>query len=84
MNTNILIRTPYHQMPITMALKSIDRKVYRDIYCVECGHPFMAISDKFVTILDTNIKAEKLRSAEMIIETRCKYHSCKQYYNVYV
>ena len=84
MNLDSFVRTPYHQMPITWVSKSIDRKVYRDIYCNECGHPFMAISDKFVTILDSNIKVELLRETERIIETRCKFHQCKQYYNLYV
>lgn len=78
------IRTPYNQLPITMIYKSIDRKLYRDIFCLECGHPFMAISDKIVTVFDNNIPIDSLREDERLIETRCKYHPCKQWYNMYV
>lgn len=84
MNLDSFVRTPYHQMHITMALRSINRKIYRDQFCIECGHPFMAISDKFVTIQDARIPVEHLRENDRIIETRCKFHQCKQYYNIYV
>jgi hypothetical protein len=77
-------KTPYNEMPMTMVLKSIDRKVYRDIFCSECGHPFMAITDKIVTILDSNIPTDMLRDSERIVETRCKHHYCKQRYNLYL
>lgn len=84
MNRDALIRTPYHSMPITLVLKSTDRKVWRDIYCVECGHPFMAISDKYAVIIDAAIPVNLLRGGERMIEVRCKNHPCKQYYNVYL
>lgn len=82
MHQDTRIRTPYNQLPISMVLKSIDRKVYRDQYCVECGHPFMSISDKYVQIYDTAIPIEKLRTAERVISARCNFHFCKQFYRV--
>lgn len=78
------IRTPYNQMPISLVLKSTNRKLYRDQYCLECGHPFMAISDKYVAIYDGNIPVDKLREGERIMEARCRFHPCKQYYRVEV
>ena len=58
--------------------------MYRDQYCNECGHPFMAISDKVVTIYDGNIPVDLLRIDQRVIEARCKRHECKQYYRVEV
>lgn len=76
--------TPYNQMPMLLTLKSIARKVYRDQYCLECGHPFMAISDKYVSIIDGTTPTDMLRSDERVIEARCRYHYCKQYYRIEV
>lgn len=84
MNSSSVIRTPYNQMPISLVLKSIDRKLYRDQYCLECGHPFMAISDKYVAMYDGGIPVDKLRESQKVIEARCKYHYCKQYFRVEV
>ena len=81
---DINIRTPYSQMPIALIYRSIDRKLYRDQFCFECGHPFMAISDKFYSIQDGGIPVDKLRENEKVIEARCKYHPCKQFYRVWV
>lgn len=77
-------RTPYHQLPIALVFRAIDRKYYRDIFCMECGHPFMAISDKFVSVQDTGINVQKMRDNNMIIEARCKNHACKQYYRLWI
>lgn len=77
-------RTPYNTLPITLSYISIDRKLYRDIFCVECGKPFMAISDKIVSIMDSAVPIEHLRGDSKLIETRCKGHYCKQHYNIYV
>ena len=84
MNVDTLIRTPYNTLPITMALKSIDRKVYRDLYCIECGRPFIAISDKFISIIDAAFPVQMARGGERVIEARCSNHRCKQYFHVYV
>lgn len=84
MNFNAVIRTPYNTLPITMALKSTDRKVWRDQFCIECGKPFIAINDKFMTIIDAAFPVQIARGGERIIEARCKNHSCKQYYNLYL
>lgn len=77
-------RTPYNQMPITMVLKSIDRKLYRDLYCLECGHPFVAISDKVIALLDSTPPIDKLRETEQVVEARCRFHYCRQYYRMLV
>ena len=77
-------RPPYHTMAISMVYRSIDRKVYRDQYCIECGHPFFAISDKVVTIYDGEIPVDKMREDEKVIEARCRHHDCKQYYRLEV
>ena len=84
MNIDKPIRTPVNQMPIAVSYTSLDRKLYRDNYCIECGHPFIAISDKFVTISDGGIAIEMLRENERVLEARCRYHYCKQYYRVWV
>lgn len=81
---NTTIRTPYHQMPIALTYRSIDRKMYRDQFCIECGHPFMSISDKYVSIHDGGVPIDKLREDERILEARCSYHYCKQYYRIEV
>lgn len=77
-------RTPYNTLPITLSYISTDRKLYRDQFCIECGHPFIAISDKFAAIDDGGIPIEYLREKERVLEARCKQHVCKQYYRVYV
>jgi hypothetical protein len=84
MNIDQPIRTPHNTMPITLALRSLDRKVWRDQYCIECGHPFIAISDKYIAIIDAAIPINLLRGRERVIEARCKNHYCKQFYNLYV
>lgn len=76
-------KTPYNELPITIALRSIERKVYRDQYCIECGHPFMAISDKAVLVFDGISEVEKMRGGK-IIEARCKHSYCKQFYRLEV
>jgi hypothetical protein len=77
-------RTPYNQMPIALAYVSVDRKLYRNQYCIECGKPFMAISDKFFSISDGGIAVDQLRENERVVEARCKNHYCKQYYRVWL
>lgn len=84
MNPNQTIRTPYNQMPIALVYRSIDRKLYRDQYCIECGHPFMAISDKFFSVQDGGVAIDKLRRNDRVIEARCKSHYCKQFYRIWV
>lgn len=84
MNSNTLIRTPYNTWPMTLSLRSIDRKVYRDQYCIECGKPFIAITDKFISIIDAAFPVQMARNGEKIIEARCSNHYCKQYFHIYV
>lgn len=82
--TVMIVRTPYNEMPIALSYVSIDRKLYRDQYCLECGHPFMAISDKYVSIQDGGIAIDMLREDERVLEARCRYHNCKQHYRISV
>lgn len=83
MNTETRTRTPYNDLHIGLIYRSIDRKVFRDQYCLECGHPFMAISDKYISIMDSTTPTEQLREGERIIEARCKFHYCKQRFKIY-
>ena len=80
----MILKTPYNQMPFTLVLKSIDRNLYRDQYCIECGHPFMAISDKFVTLYDGTTPVDKLRQNDRVLEHRCRFTHCEQYYRIIV
>lgn len=77
-------RTPYNELPIALTYVSIDRKLYRDQFCIECGHAFMAISDKYISIQDGGIAIDMLREDERVIEARCRYHPCKQHYRISV
>lgn len=83
MNPNV-VRTPHHQMPIALGYISIDRKLYRDQFCIECGHPFMSISDKYYSIHDGGIPIDMLRASERVLEARCKNHYCKQFFRIFV
>lgn len=77
-------RTPYNELPIALTYVAIDRKTYRDQYCIECGHPFIAISDKYIAISDGGTPIDQLRDENRVLEARCKNHYCKQYYRVNV
>lgn len=77
-------RTPYNQLAIGLAYISIDRKLYRDQFCIECGHPFIAISDKFISIHDGGIPIDFLRSENRVLEARCRHNYCKQYFRIAV
>lgn len=77
-------RTPWNQLPIALVYRSLDRKLYRDQYCIECGHPFMSISDKYVSVIDGNLPIDKLRTEQRIIEARCRHSRCQQYFRVEV
>lgn len=84
LNQTMNIRTPFNRLPIVLSYVSIDRKTYRDQFCIECGHPFIAISDKFVTIHDGGVPVDNLRGGEKVLEARCKSHYCKQFYRIMV
>lgn len=71
-------------MPIALVYVSVERKVYRDVFCCECGHPFMAISDKLFSIQDGGIPIDQVRGKSKVVEARCKNHNCKQYYRLWV
>lgn len=79
-----ILRTPHNQMPVTLSLTTIQNKMYRDIYCIECGRPFITMTDKFITIIDAAIPVKLMRGQERVIEARCSNHYCKQYFHMYV
>lgn len=73
---------PYNTLPITLVYRSIDRKVFRDQFCIECGHPFIAISDKYVTIIDSATPVQILRGHQRALGARCRHTDCKQHFVV--
>lgn len=75
-------RTPGYKIPISLVYRSIDRKYERDQFCIECGHPFMTITDKVVTVLDAIVPVKHLRNNQTSIGVRCKQHYCKQRYKL--
>lgn len=77
------VRTPYHQLPITIVNKAMRQKVYRPVYCVECKWPLAEITDKVVIISDGDISLEHLiPDALGIVDIHCSNHRCKQYYRM--
>lgn len=75
--------TPYPLLPITLALVATKQKVYREVHCVECGLPFMSITDKIATIMDFNTPTDQLQPNVMgIINTSCTRRSCRQVYRL--
>lgn len=81
---NVVTRTPYSQLPITLINKAMEQKYYRQLHCLECGWPIADITDKVLVILsDTGTVIEKLLpNAIGLIELHCKRHDCKQYYRM--
>lgn len=83
MNSDTLIRTPYHQLPITLINKAMKQKMYRQLHCTECGWPIVDITDKIITVFDGATPIEKLIPDDIgIVETHCKRSNCKQYFRM--
>lgn len=83
MNQSTIIRTPLHRQPISLVFKSIQQKMHRPIHCLECGYTMAEITDKVVLASDATSPLDKLDGdAFGVIDIRCKYHSCKQYYRL--
>lgn len=75
--------TPYNEQPITVVLKSMKQKVFRQAHCWECGMPVAEITDKIVTVFDGVTPIEQLRADTFgVVEFHCKRHACKQYYRM--
>lgn len=73
--------TPYHEMPITVALKAVRQKVYREAHCIECGMPFCTITDKVVTIMDFDTPVMDLRPDIIgVVGAYCPRRQCQQRY----
>lgn len=79
-----LRRAFYNELPISLVYRSLNRKLYREQHCIECGHPLMNISDKYVAIIDGNIPVDLLREHERVLEARCRHSICRQYYRIEV
>ncbi len=77
-------RTPYNTLNIALVYRSMDRKLERDQFCIECGQPFFTISDKIVAVYDGGITTEFMRTEQRVIGLRCKKHICKQHYQLEV
>lgn len=83
MNNYQAIRTPWHQMPITVVMKATQQKVYRKMHCVNCGMPIADITDRIVMMFDGVTPFEQLEPDQFgIIEVHCDRHICKQYYRL--
>jgi hypothetical protein len=83
MNQSTVIRTPLHRQPISLVFKSIQQKVHRPIHCIECGYTIAQVTDKVVIASDGTIPLSRLDPDQFgIIDLRCKYHTCKQFYRL--
>lgn len=83
MHVDTIIRTPWHQIPISIVNKAMNQKVYRNLHCSECGWPLAQITDKIVVISDHNVEIEKLiPDAIGLVETHCQNHRCKQFFRM--
>lgn len=76
--------TPYNTLPITLMMQSLEQKVYRHYFCIECGHPFMSVSDKAIMIVDDGAPVETLERGEDMHSAECRYSRCRQRYRLRV
>lgn len=83
MQIDTLIRTPYHQLPITIVNKAMRQKVYRTLFCVECKWPLAQITDKIVIVSDGGMEIQQLMPDNIgLVEMHCQNGHCKQYYRM--
>lgn len=83
MSPTAFVRTPYHMLPITIVLKAIKQKVYRQLHCLECGQPIADITDKVLMTYDGDSAIESYSPDRIgLIEIHCPRHQCKQYYRM--
>lgn len=75
--------TPYSAMPITIGLYATKQKVFREIHCIECGMPFLNITDKVITLMDFDTPIEDYRPDVVgRVQMRCTRKNCAQRYVV--
>lgn len=83
MNDYSIIRTPYHQQPITIVLKAIKQKAYRQLHCLECGQPIADITDKVLMTFDGDTPVQTYEPDRLgLIEIHCPRHQCKQFFRM--
>lgn len=76
-------RSPYYQIPLTLSLKSISRKVMVDLHCLFCGMPFISVSDQVVMVSDSFSTPDSFGEGEFGPQAiHCKRHTCKQRYRL--
>lgn len=76
-------QTPLNEQPITVVMKAMKQKTYRQAHCWECGMPFMDIVDKIVTVFDGTTPVETYKPDEIgLIDVHCSRHQCKQHYRL--
>jgi hypothetical protein len=85
MNPNTLVRTPWHQLPITIVMKAVKQKMYRQLHCMNCGMPIADITDRVLMTFDGETPVEQLSPDRFgLIEIHCNRHVCKQFYRIEV
>jgi hypothetical protein len=75
-------RTPYHELPIVLAMKAVGQKYFRELHCLECGFPIIGISDKVLMASDSTSTVVQNDAAFGPAEIHCKRHTCKQRYRL--
>lgn len=82
------VQSAYSNLPLYMQPQAIfvtvePQKKLRDVYCMECGHAFYSISDRIKLLVDNVVPFEYLDPMKLgPMEARCKFHHCKQRWNV--
>lgn len=70
-----------YQKPQTIFRASEPHRHPRDIYCMECHHAYLSLSDRISMVVDEVVTLENL-SGIGPIEIRCKAKNCKQRWQV--
>lgn len=75
--------TPYNQLPITIVMKAMRQKVYRQAHCLECGWPYADITDKVVAMFDGETQLDTYLPDQFgMVELHCPNRACRQYYRL--
>lgn len=70
MDSALVARPPFYQIPIVFSFKSAERiSVWRDIHCPECGRVAFRAKDAIVSISDGDGGS---------LGIQCPWHYCKQ------
>lgn len=79
----MISRTPYNELPITLVMKAVRQKVYRNLHCFECGMPIAQITDKIVVAFDGDTEIARYEPDRIgVVDMRCDRHTCKQHYRL--